>query len=286
MSKSRHPIALRLEQHANGPTRLLLVVMSLPLIDGIFVALVIAGVLDTIGGIILTGLLVFGGSATLAVILAEMDDDPRAHLPAILVMGVGIILVAAGQAMIAPTLAGLVNLFVFERFAALVLLALAAKTASAYIGQYLPRPAVIVGLGVVASIDPSGAALVVTVDPELVARAAAAAGIGVAFALAVAATAPALRPVVDLDRFRFASAVALGLLPFALFGLVPTMAPLAVLGIAGVLAFRPAGAGHQSRAVHREPTRLDATDPNPDGTPREIREPAVESGDEPRAPWL
>ncbi|ELK55723.1 hypothetical protein D320_03011, partial [Haloferax sp. BAB-2207] len=60
--------------------------MGLPLIDGIFPALIIAGAMTTaagdpsIAGILQTGLLIFGGSATVAVILAEMDGTRREQI--------------------------------------------------------------------------------------------------------------------------------------------------------------------------------------------------------------
>ena len=52
MSSSRHPIALRLEQQVGGATKLLATVMLLPLIDGIFPALVLAGALSSTVGIL------------------------------------------------------------------------------------------------------------------------------------------------------------------------------------------------------------------------------------------
>ena len=73
MSVSKHPVALQLEQRVGGATKLLATVMALPLVDGIFAALVVAGVLASPVGVIETGILIFGGSATIAVILAEMD---------------------------------------------------------------------------------------------------------------------------------------------------------------------------------------------------------------------
>ena len=54
MSVSQHPVALRLEQQVGGATRLLATVMALPLVDGIFPALIIAGTLSTPLGIIET----------------------------------------------------------------------------------------------------------------------------------------------------------------------------------------------------------------------------------------
>ena len=247
MSKSRHPIALSLERRVGGDVRLLATVMALPLVDGIFAALVVAGVLDTIGGIVQVGLLVFGGSATLAVVLVEMEADRWERARQIALLGVAIVAVAAIEAALAPTIESLVDLVIFERFAALVILAVAAMTASARVGEYLPRPAVIVGLGLIASVRPAEATLVFTPDSALVLRGAAAAGVGVAFALAVAVLAPTLRAVFDVDSFRFGSAVALGTLPLSIMGLIPQNAPLAVFAVASLLSFDPGGVDESSR---------------------------------------
>lgn len=243
MSKSQHPVALRIERQVGGATRLLATVMCLPLLDGIFPALVLAGALSSPLGILEVGLLIFSGSATVAVILAEMDGTVREQTMAVLAVGAILVTGAVIEAALAPTIRGLVNLAVFERFAGLVILAVAAKTASARIGELLPRPAIIIAFGFLASVDPSGATLVVQANPDLMLRAAAAALVAVAFALHLAVFGPWLREVVDIDRFRFGSAVALGVLPLSLFGVVPGNAPiaLAVLGVSFLFAFDPEG---------------------------------------------
>ncbi|QLH78529.1 hypothetical protein HZS55_15065 [Halosimplex rubrum] len=243
MSSSQHPVALTVERRVGGATKLLATIMCLPLVDGIFPALVLAGALGDPIGILEVGLLIFGGSATVAVVLAEMDGSRREVATAILAVGAVLIPVAAVEAALAPTIRDMLNMPVFSRFAGLVILTVAAKTASARIGEYLPRPAVVIALGLVASFDPSGVSLSVTTDPELIGRAVAAAGVGVGFALFVALSGPWLRAVVDIDRFRFGSAVALGVLPLSIFGLVPGDAPiaLAVLGVTALFAFDPGG---------------------------------------------
>lgn len=244
MSVSRHPVALSIERQVGKSTRLLATVMALPLIDGIFPALVLAGALTYPFGIIETGLLVFGGSATVAVILAEMDDSPREIVPAILLLGLVLIPVAAMEAALAPTIESMLDMATFQRFAGLVIVAVAAKTASARVGEYLPRPAVIIGLGLVASFQPAGLDVAVTTDPVLIAKAAATAGVGVAFALGVAIAGPQLRGAVDIDRFRFGSSVALGMLALSVLQLMPTEAPVAlgVLLVTAVFSFDPDGA--------------------------------------------
>jgi hypothetical protein len=277
MSTSRHPIALRLERRVGGATRLLATVMLLPLVDGIFPALVLAGALDSAIGIVQVGLLVFGGSATLAVVLAEMERDRRRQTKSVLAVGAALVAVAAVEAALAPTIESVLDLAVFGRFAGLVIVAVAAKTASARVGEYLPRPAVIVGLGALASLQPAGFEFAIRLDPALVARAVAAGLVGTGFALAVVATQPYLRDVLDVDRFRFGSAVALGVLALAVLDIAPENAPLAVLAVAGLLAFDPGARD----APDPDPALTDGGEESADESSDGTRDSSVE-----RAPWL
>ncbi|MDG5761692.1 DUF5794 domain-containing protein [Natronococcus sp. A-GB1] len=282
MSASQHPIALRLESLVGGDTKLLALVMMLPLIDGIFPALILAGALDDPLGAVQIGLLIFGGSATVAVILAEMSGTPREQIKIVLLVGVPLILLAAVQAALAPAIDTVLNEAVFERFAAVVILAIAAKTASATIGEYLPSPAVIVGLGLLASLEPAGAAFIVMDDPALVANATLAAVVGVAFALGVAISGPYLREYMDIDRFRFGSAVALGLLPLSLLGMAFGQAPLAALLVAAVFAIdipleRDDDSSSQSNSSESAP-RFSSPSPSPSPSPSAESAPAVGTG--------
>jgi hypothetical protein len=273
VSHSQHPVALRLERQVGSAARLLATVMALPLVDGIFPALVLAGALDSPAGILEIGLLVFGGSATVAVILAEMSGTRKERVKTTAVVGIVVVALATVEAALAPTIESLLNLAIFERFAALVILAIAAKTASARVGEYLPRPAVIVGLGMVASLQPAGAQFVTVPDPMLVVKGAAAAGVGVAFALGVAISSPWLHNAVDIDRFRFGSAVALGVLGLSVLGLIPSDTPLAlaVLAVTALLAF--------------DPDRTSDTDEHPD-TDGSANATTENDGETARAPWL
>jgi hypothetical protein len=268
MSSSQHPVAYRLERQVGGATKLLATVMGLPLVDGIFPAMVLAGALSSPVGIIQVGLLVFGGSATVAVILAEMDGTPVEQATSVLAVGVGIIALAAVEAAFAPTIESALNMEIFERFAALVIAAIAAKTASARIGEYLPSPGIIIGLGMLASLQPSGFELKTTIDAAHVLPAAAAAGTGVGFALIVALTAPWLRGVVDIDRFRFGSAVALGVLPLSILGFAPGRAPLAVLAVTCLLALEPGD--RVESAVEAAEQSVAEPEPEPIEQPRPV----------------
>jgi len=291
MSVSRHPVALRLERQVGGATKLLATVMMLPLIDGIFPALILAGALTYPFGILEAGLLIFGGSATVAVVLAEMDGSPRERVRAIALLGVVLLPAAAVEAALAPTVQTLVDMAVFQRFAGLVILTVAAKTASARVGEYLPRPAVIIGLGLIASLQPAGASLTFVADTGLVLRGVAAAGVGVGFAMLVAALGPVLQESVDLDLFRFGSAVALGMLAFSVLGLMPTEAPVAlgVLCVTAVFSFDP-GQSDAAEAADSDDdgpdADADAVDDHDDQQSDESRPSPFPVEEESRAPWL
>ena len=288
MSTSRHPVALRLEQQVGSATKLLATVMALPLVDGIFPALVVAGVLGSATGVVETGILIFGGSATAAVILAEMDGSRREMAASILLIGAVIIPVAAVEAALAPTLQELLNLPVFERFAGLVILTIAAKTASSEIGEYLPSPGVIIGLGLVASFEPSGFAL--RTSTEYVVNGTAAAAVGVAFALSIALLSPHLRGRVDIDRFRFGSAVALGVLALPIllgpFDLMQTEAPvaLAVLAVTTLFAYDPNADGVAGPGGDDDAPDDDAPDGRVDGADKSDADPADADEESEEAP--
>jgi hypothetical protein len=258
---------------------LLATVMALPLIDGIFPALVLAGALTYPFGILEAGLLIFGGSATVAVILAEMEGTPREQARTILLIGAVLIPIAALEAAIAPTIASVLAMDIFQRFAGLVILAVAARTASAKVGEYLPRPAVIIALGLVASIQPAGATLRVSVNPGLIARAVATVGVGVGFALVVALAADRLRGAVDLDLFRFGSSVALGMLALSVLELIPTEAPVAlgVLLVTTVFAYDPDGDSDAAEIDSGSSEQADVAEGDEYGHPGD---------EESRAPWL
>jgi len=300
MSTSKHPVALRVERRVGEGTRLLATVMALPLLDGIFAALVLAGAVSSILGMVEVGLLIFGGSATLAVVLAEMEGSRRERVRNILAVGALVVPVAAVQAAIAPTIESMLAMEIFERFAALVILAVAARTASATVGEYLPGPGVVIALGLVGSFRPNGFEFGVVSEPMLVLYGTGAAAIGVGFALAVALLGPWLRGNVDIDRFRFGSAVALGVLPLTILEVGPITGeePLAliVLALTALLAFNPEGAidvddaGAAPAATDGGPAvESDADDESTpivedDGDGDGDGSPGVADGD--RAPWL
>lgn len=240
MQIDEHPLVEAFSGRIADSTRLLAAVMGLSLVDGIFVAVVLAGGLSSIVGIIEIGVLIFGGSATVAILLGH-DESIREQVVSILLIGVVIIPIAAVQSVLAVLVESALNLEIFRRFAGLVIIAIAAKIASAKISDYIPKPSVIILFGLVASLELSGFTVDFTADTGLFLRGAAAASVGILFALLIAVTAPYLRENVDVDRFRFGSAVALAMLALPILGISDPNLPIAllILGVSAILAYSP-----------------------------------------------
>lgn len=210
-------------------TRRLATVFGLPLVDGVFVSLVLAGLIDTWLGVTVTGVLIFGGTATVAVILADCGRDPRADLSRLALIGAVAVPLAGVQALFAPTLAGLVDLVVLEWFAAAVLVVLAAGIARPAAGDWLPSPWVLIAAGFAASVRPAGGSLAFELSGRLLVHGAGAAVVGIAVAATVVLAGSRLRRVLEPGRLRIGAGLSLVVVAASLVTGIPTTAAVVVL---------------------------------------------------------
>lgn len=247
MSSSQHPVAASLSKYVSGPTLLLGMVMGLPLIDGVFAAVIISGGLTSIADALQVGLLLIGGSATLTVILTELHGSIRTNLKRVAVVGTAIILFAAVQAAVAPTIESLINTDIFVRFAALVLFAIGARHASARLEELLPTPGMIIALGLLASFQPNGAAFELIADTEVIGYAVLAAVVGVVFATVSVLVRDFLVEIIHIERFRLGGGLALSVIGLSLVGLAPQNSALVVLALAFLLSLDRTAMGGTER---------------------------------------
>lgn len=238
MSVVDRPALRALQARLQGPTGVLATVMGLPLVDGVFPALVLSGALATVGGILEVGVLVFGGSATVIVVLLELEGSPTHRARTVALVGSIVIVIAAIEAAFAPTVATFLDQAVVERVAAAAIALIGARTASDRLAAWLPHPGLVVALGLLVSLDPAGFAIGTAASGPFVAGVAAAT-IGVGFALGVALAGPWIRRHVDLVRFRLGSAVALGLLAASVAGLVQPGLSLVAFGATVAFSIAP-----------------------------------------------
>lgn len=230
------------DSERNDATRALLLAMGLPLVDGVFPALVLGGALDTVPGLLVVGGTIFGGPWMLTIIFEEMaGDDRRTRLRRVLTVAVLVVPAAGLEAVVAPTLASLLDMRVFHVFSALIVLTVGASIANDVLAAKLVAPKYLLAAGVVASVAarlvaPAPITPTVIVDPAVVAQAMGAAGIATTVAVTGAVLGPRVDDHLDDDAFRTGAGIALALVPLSIAGILPSLASLAVFAFAIVAA--------------------------------------------------
>lgn len=223
-------------------TRLLVLAMGLPLIDGVFASVVLSGALSRVSALVVSALTIFGGPWMLTIIINEMAGEGVRRRLRRVGVGAGLVIPAAGlEAVLAPTIASLLHMQLFHAFSALVILTVSVMIANESLAAYFPAPKWIVGAGMITSVlanifSTQTVSIAVTVDPLLVAQAISAASIASLLASVVAIIGPTLDEWLDFDRFSLGSGISLALLPFSIAGIIPSLASLAVFGFAVVFS--------------------------------------------------
>lgn len=212
------------------------IVLGLPLVDGVFVMLVLAGVLDTLPGIILVGTVIFAGGGAIAVILTDLADSPRDYLPGVLLLGAVIVPIAAVQAAIAPVLASAVDEQLLSYVATVLLVLVGIQIGSKHFHRRLPSAGLLVLLGILISVRPNGFSLDGSVDLGLALAGGAAAGIGLGVAIVVLLLGATIHRVIDRDRFRYGGGIALAVLGVSIVTPISPYVPLVILGFAILFA--------------------------------------------------
>ncbi|WP_435366144.1 DUF5794 domain-containing protein [Haloarchaeobius sp. DYHT-AS-18] len=230
------------DSERNDATRALLLAMGLPLIDGVFPALVLGGALDSIPGLLVVGGTIFGGPWMLTIIFEEMaGDDRRTRLIRVLKVAVLVVPAAGLEAVAAPTLASLLDMNVFHVFSALIILTVGASIANDLLAAKLVAPKYLLAAGLVASVmarvlAPAPITPTVMVEPGVVAQAMGAAAIATTLALTGAVLGPRVDSHLDDAAFRTGAGIALALVPLSIAGVLPSLSSLAVFALAIVAA--------------------------------------------------
>ncbi len=208
--------------------------LGLPLVDGVFAMVAVAGVLDSPVGVVLVGTMIFGGSGAITVVLTDFDGEGRSYLPGMASLGVVLAFLAGLQASMAPMAMALMDTATLRLVAVLVLLLVAAQIGSDRLGDRSPRIGLVVLVGLLLSIRPAGGIPALSVDPVLGMAGVTAALLGVLVAGATLVLGSRLRRWLDRDRFRHAGGISLAVLAVSLVLPFPSETSLLILAL-GIL---------------------------------------------------
>jgi len=218
-----------LEKIDDGAQRLLLV-LCLPLIDGVFATLLVTGAVSTFSDIITVGLTVFTGAGALAVLYSESENRSEAFS---LVNQVAPVLLAGALlvALIAPVFDQIFHISRLKYAAGLALLTISAKLVDIELAEKFPVPAIVV-TGMFLSLR-SGATLSMSLEyvlPALLTSTAAIGGLYLASYLS--------RDNISLRYIRGGGAVVLTVISASLFGYdVPSNLGLALFMVSLALSY-------------------------------------------------
>lgn len=229
-------ITSRLGSRIDGGGHELLTVMGLSLVDGVFPVLVLSGALSSPIQAAQIGILVFGGSATAGVVFGEFEGSLKNNLMTITWVSAIVSAIAIAEALAAPMLAQVLAIPRLEIFAALALSIVAIQVSGSSVSRYLPSPVLVIVVGVLVSLQPFGTRGPVGYNPELVMYTLIATGCGGLFAVVLVLVKHLFGDMLNVERLQQGSAVAIGLLVLAILGFLPSVAPLAALGMTGLFA--------------------------------------------------
>ncbi len=128
-------------------------IMSLPLLDGVFISIILSGGLTTYMDSILIGLFVIGGGASIGVILSEFDNDITIEIKRTIIIGIFISILAILQASTAQIIEPFLNMDRFTYGAMIALIALAYKISPINKTIWFIEPGIIILLTLILSVN-------------------------------------------------------------------------------------------------------------------------------------
>lgn len=215
--------------------RYLALLMGLPLVDGVFIAIVISGGLTSLFDAILVGSLVFGGGALVTVILSEFKST-RTTLYRTIAFGLSVTGAAMVQAALAPTLETLISTEHFYRGAMLALGLLALKILPIQITDYLPQPGLIVLVTLAISLQPQTVEVVFDIPFQTVLYAGVAGLVATGIAVSTITVRDEISDSLNPHLLRYGCAVGLLAVVLSLSGLLPSLVPLGIFAGSTVVA--------------------------------------------------
>jgi len=150
------------QRHVHGymdsPTKSLITILCLPLVDGVFVTMLVSGSMQSLSSIFSIAITIFAGAGALAVLYSTTEDSKHARITVlkaapILVLGAVIV------SLIAPVYSQLVNVEIMKQVAGLALLAIAGKMYGVRRVESVSVPVIVVTGLVVSLQNPSSLSL-------------------------------------------------------------------------------------------------------------------------------
>lgn len=210
--------------------RYLLVIMGLPLIDGVFLSIVLSGGLESLIDSFMVGSFVLGGGATVGIILSEFRESNRVSIRKTLIISSVLGIMAVLQASFASSLQPVISTERFTFGAVLALIVLAVRIVPIKKTDKIVSPTVVIFLFMIISINPGGLSSLGSLSFDLIQGFYAFVSVLVATSISVIAIVarPVLQDKISQSKLKYATSIGLLAVAFSIVGIVPSLtAPIA-----------------------------------------------------------
>lgn len=155
----------QLQGYMDSPTKSLVTILCLPLVDGVFVTMLAGGSLQSLTDIFSIALTIFAGAGALAVLYSTTESSREARITVLKAAPI-LVLGALAVSLIAPVYSQLVNVQMMEQVAGLALLAIAGKMYGVSRFEDVSVPVIVITGLVVSFQNPSSLALTLSYVQE------------------------------------------------------------------------------------------------------------------------
>lgn len=206
--------------------RYLAILMGLPLVDGVFLTIVMTGGLESLSDAFMVGSFILGGGAVVAMILSEFEDDRIASIKRIMVFSLLVGIVASIQALLAPTLAGFIETEILKYGAVLALISISLRILPTDKTDYVPQPIYIIAVFIILSVDISQAETVFNPNYNLIQPiyAIVATLVSATICILTVTLKPYIRDKANTKILKFGTSIGLIVVSLNIMGLLPSVA--------------------------------------------------------------
>lgn len=211
----------------------LIVVMGLPLLDGVFLSLVLTGGLNSLQDALMVGSFVIGGGASVGIILSEFNQSFRTGLRDIFLINIFVGSLAVTQALVALSFDIMIATETFTFGAVISLVLLSVKVAPVNPTVSIPNPSTLVLLFLLLSFEPSNVNNVeIIYDTEAALYAVVAVAVSTVISAFTLYVQPVVSEAVNPDSLKYGTSVGLIAIALSILGVLPSIsAPLLFFSI-------------------------------------------------------
>ncbi len=211
-------------------------IMSLPLLDGVFISIILSGGLTNYFDALLVGGFVIGGGASIGVILSKFNGNSKTEFKRTIIIGLFITILAIIQAATAPMIEPLLNIERFKYGAMIALIALAYKISPIKKDIWIIEPGIIILFTVLFSVNIHPVEYNLIIDYDTAWYAFISGLIATIISITTVYYKPKLKTLIDERAIKYITSLGLIAITLSIANIVPEFVPILVFIIGFIIS--------------------------------------------------